>query len=103
MDIVKIVRAKIEEKIKELEEIKKRLPKKCGESVPNISLGSALKMEELEEEIKKLREGLKTAKCNVCASQENLIKAKDETGNIVYICEHCYEGVCEGYEKVEET
>jgi hypothetical protein len=40
--------------------------------------------------------------CKVCASQEELIKAKDEEGNIVYICSNCYEGVCEGYEKVDE-
>lgn len=103
MDTVKIVKAKLEEKIRELGEIKKRFPKKCGEPVPNISLESALRMEELEEEIEKLREELKMSKCNVCGSQENLIKAKDETGNIVYICGGCYESLCDGYEKIEET
>lgn len=102
MDIVKTVKAKIEEKIKELEDLKRRIPKKCGETVHNISLNLALRMEELEEEIEKLKEMLKMAKCKVCESQENLIKVKDEEGNIVYVCENCYESVCEGYEKIEE-
>lgn len=103
MDIVKTVKNKLEEKIKELEEMKRRIPKKCGESVPNISLELALKMEELEEEIEKLEKELEMARCKVCDTQENLIKVKDEEGNIVYVCENCYESVCEGYEKIEET
>lgn len=40
--------------------------------------------------------------CKICANQEDLIKARDEEGNIVYICTNCYETVCEGYEKVVE-
>lgn len=39
--------------------------------------------------------------CKVCEGQENLIKVKDEEGNIVYLCENCYESVCEGYEKID--
>lgn len=103
MDIVKIVKDKLEQKIKELEGLKKRLPRKCGETVYNIPLELALKIEELEEEIEKLEKELKMAKCNICERQEDLIKVKDEEGNIVYVCENCYESVCEGYEKIEET
>lgn len=102
MDTVETVKAKLEKKIKELEEMKKGLPKKCGEAVPNVSLEAALKMEELEEEIEKLREELKMSKCKVCDGEQGLIKVKDEEGNIVYVCSTCYESVCEGYEKIEE-
>lgn len=101
MDIVEIVRNKLEQKIKELEDLKKRLPRKCGEVVQNIPLELGLKREELEEEIERLKEELKMTKCKVCGSQENLIRVKDEEGNIVYVCENCYESVCEGYEKIE--
>ncbi|MCM8757564.1 MAG: hypothetical protein NC900_05145 [Candidatus Omnitrophica bacterium] len=48
MDIVKIVKTKIEAKIKELEDLKKRLPRKCGGVVHNIPLELRLKLEELE-------------------------------------------------------
>lgn len=102
MDIVKAVKYKLEEKIKELEDLKKRLPRKCGEAVQNIPLELGLKMEELEEGIERLMRQLNMPKCNVCGSQENLIKVKDEEGNIVYVCSSCYESVCEGYEKVED-
>lgn len=40
--------------------------------------------------------------CKVCLSQEDLIKVRDEEGNIVYICSSCYESVCEGYERIDE-
>jgi len=102
MDIVKTVKERLETKIKELGEIKKRAPKKCGETVPNISVSLSIKIEDLEEEIKKLKEILEKMKCKGCGTEENLIKAKDEEGNIVYVCESCYEGVCEGYERIEE-
>lgn len=39
--------------------------------------------------------------CTICGVKENLSKVKNEKGQIVYICESCYETVCEGYEKVE--
>lgn len=42
-------------------------------------------------------------KCKMCASEENLINVKDEEGNVVYVCENCYEVVCEGYEIIEEV
>lgn len=77
------------------------MPRKCGEMVHNIPLGLGIKMEELEEEIEGLKRELKMTKCKVCESKEDLIKVKDEEGNIVYVCENCYETVCEGYEKVE--
>lgn len=69
--------------------------------VHNIPLGLGIKMEELEEEIEGLKRELEMTKCKVCESKEDLIKVKDEEGNIVYVCENCYETVCEGYEKVE--
>ena len=102
MDIVRTVKIKLEEKIKELGDLKKRIPKKCGEIIQNIPLNLALKIEELEEEIEKLKGVIKMAKCKVCESQEDLIKVKDEEGNIVYVCERCYESTCEGYERIEE-
>lgn len=55
MDTVKIVKAKIEAKTKELEDLKKKIPRKCGETVHNISVELWLKIEELEEEIEKLK------------------------------------------------
>lgn len=94
MDIVKVVKAK------ELEDLKKRLPRKCGEVVQNIPLELGLKTEELEEEIEGLKRELRMAKCKVCEGEDGLIKVKDEEGRIVYVCV-CYESVCEGYEKVE--
>lgn len=101
MDIVKVVKAKLEEKAKELEDLKKRLPRKCGEAVYNVPLELGLKVEELEEEIEGLKRELGMAKCKVCESKEDLIKVKDEEGNIVYVCDNCYESICEGYEKIE--
>lgn len=40
--------------------------------------------------------------CRVCGTKDNLIKVKDEDGVICYVCNSCYEAVCEGYKKVEE-
>lgn len=40
--------------------------------------------------------------CQICKSKEALIKAKDEEGKVIYICESCYEGACEGYERLDE-
>lgn len=59
MDTVETVRAKLETKLKELEDLKKRIPRKCGELIQNIPPQVYLKMEELEEEIGKLRDTLK--------------------------------------------
>ncbi len=42
------------------------------------------------------------AKCKICEGVDDLVKARDEDGNIVSICENCYESVCEGYERVDE-
>jgi len=60
MDTVKIVKERLETKIKELEEIKKKIPQKCGETVSNMSVPLAIKIEELEEEIKSLKDKLKS-------------------------------------------
>lgn len=102
MGIVETVKAKLESKIKELEDLKKRLPLKCGDTVHTVPLELALKMEELEEDIGRLKKELETMKCKICEGKEDLIKVKDEEGNMVYVCESCYESVCEGYEKIEE-
>lgn len=59
MDTVEAVKAKIEAKIKELGDLKKRIPRKCGEVVQNIPAGLWLKIEELEEEIEQLRNDIK--------------------------------------------
>ena len=59
MDIVKTVKERLETKIKELEEIKKKIPKKCGEMIPNLPVSLAIKIEELEEEIKSLKDKLR--------------------------------------------
>jgi polyhydroxyalkanoate synthesis regulator phasin len=56
MDTVEVVKAKIEAKTKELEDLKKKIPRKCGEAVPNIPVKVWLKIEELEEEIEKLKQ-----------------------------------------------
>jgi hypothetical protein len=37
-------------------------------------------------------------KCVQCESKEKLMKAKDEDGKKVLICEVCFESTCEGYE-----
>jgi ribosome-binding protein aMBF1 (putative translation factor) len=42
------------------------------------------------------------SECKVCGSQRDLIKVKDEEGNVIYVCQDCYESVCEGYERIEE-
>jgi len=36
--------------------------------------------------------------CVICKGRENLVRAKDEEGKIVQICEKCYEKFCESYE-----
>ena len=41
-------------------------------------------------------------RCKVCDTKEDLIKVKDEQGEITWVCEGCYESVCEGYERIDE-
>lgn len=101
MDIVKTVKDKLEKKLKELEDLKRRRPIKCGEVGFNLSLDLAIKIEELEGEIEELKGVLEKMKCKVCGTKENLIKVKDEEGNLVYVCENCYESVCEGFERID--
>ena len=59
MDTVKTVKEKLEIKLKELEEVKKKIPKKCGDTVSNTPVSLAIKIEELEEEIEDLKDKLK--------------------------------------------
>lgn len=56
MDTVEVVKAKIAVKTKELEDLKRKIPRKCGETAHNISAEVWLKIEELEEEIEKLKQ-----------------------------------------------
>ena len=62
MDTVESVKAKIGAKIKELEGLKKRIPRKCGEVVHNIPVELWVKIEDLEEEIEELQKELKDGK-----------------------------------------
>jgi hypothetical protein len=43
---------------------------------------------------------MKEEKCVQCGSKEKLFKAKDEEGNLVLVCEVCFESTCEGYELI---
>jgi hypothetical protein len=36
--------------------------------------------------------------CDSCGSKTNLLKAKNDQGEKVEICETCFESTCEGYE-----
>ncbi len=42
---------------------------------------------------------MECVECGV--EKEKLLRAKNEKGKIVDICESCYEGLCEGYELIE--
>lgn len=42
------------------------------------------------------------AKCKMCDGLDDLIKVRDEDGNIIDVCEDCYESVCEGFERIDE-
>lgn len=55
MDTVESVKAKIKTKTRELEDLKKMIPRKCGEFVRNISAELWSKIEDLEDEIKRLK------------------------------------------------
>ena len=39
-------------------------------------------------------------KCDNCGKKDKLLKAKNDSAKIVYICEKCYDMLCEGYELV---
>jgi hypothetical protein len=39
--------------------------------------------------------------CESCGNKENLLKAKNDLGEKVQICETCFESTCEGYEILE--
>ena len=40
-------------------------------------------------------------KCVQCGSTDKLLKAKDEDGNNVLVCEVCFESTCEGYSLID--
>ena len=39
--------------------------------------------------------------CEVCGKKERLLKARNDSGDIAFICENCYNTACEGYELIE--
>lgn len=39
--------------------------------------------------------------CEVCGASEDLIKIRNEQGQIIQLCQNCYESEYERYEKVE--
>ena len=39
--------------------------------------------------------------CNSWGSNKDLLKAKDDQGNMVEVCETCFELTCEGYKVIE--
>jgi hypothetical protein len=39
-------------------------------------------------------------RCDNCGKKDDLLKAKNELNKEVYICESCYDTLCEGYELI---
>lgn len=39
--------------------------------------------------------------CHICCSKEDLIRIRDEKGEIISVCEECYESEYSGYEKID--
>jgi hypothetical protein len=37
--------------------------------------------------------------CNICGARENLVKVKNEEGDVIHLCEACYGTQYEGYKK----
>lgn len=35
-----------------------------------------------------------------CGKKDNLLRARNESKKYVYICESCYDALCEGYELI---
>ncbi len=40
--------------------------------------------------------------CDQCEAREKLLKAKNEDGKEVFICESCFEKTCEGYGLIDD-
>ncbi|MBS3121359.1 hypothetical protein J4434_00560 [Candidatus Woesearchaeota archaeon] len=40
-------------------------------------------------------------KCEECGKKDNLMKAKNDLGEGVYICKECYNSLCEGYRLIK--
>lgn len=37
--------------------------------------------------------------CDICGARENLVKVKNEDGDMIHLCEACYEKQYAGYKK----
>lgn len=47
------------------------------------------------------RKEMDTIKCEECGKKNDLMKAVNELGEEVYICEGCYNTLCEGYRLIK--
>lgn len=41
--------------------------------------------------------------CDMCGSDENLVRVKNELGEMIFMCQACYDMQHDGYEKSEEA